>query len=175
MLRKLAPPEVAELRLVECYDARRINQRVGGRSLQLRSHASAARLVGSGCRRTGAAGYPLRPHENLYGWHDCEQRSRSRASGAISYSQLTARLQSLAGGCKDPTGARAYDLVEARLLLRAVVFAVNFIFHHLWQAFVQLSRARILDGTLRQRSPFMNSGAYQPVLAGWSTYPCCAA
>ena len=29
------------------------------------------------------------------------------------YSQLTARLQSLAGGCKDPTGARAYKVVEA--------------------------------------------------------------
>jgi hypothetical protein len=29
----------------------------------------------------------------------------------------------------EPEGARAYNLVEARLLLRAVVLAVNFIFH----------------------------------------------
>jgi hypothetical protein len=64
------------------------------------------------------------------------------------------------------TGARAYNLIEARLLLRAVVLALNFICHHLWQACVQLSRARILDGTLGRRRPFMNSGAYQPVLVG---------
>jgi hypothetical protein len=64
------------------------------------------------------------------------------------------------------TGARAYNLVGARLLLRAVVLTVNLIFHQLWQVFVQLSRALILDGTSGQRRPFMNSGAYQPVLAG---------
>jgi hypothetical protein len=104
-------------------------------------------------------------HENLYRWHDYEQRSSSRASEAISYSQLTARLQSLAQ-LRGSSGARAHNLVEARLLLREVVLAVNFIFHHVWRACVQLSRARILDGTSRRRKPFMNSGAYQPVLAG---------
>ena len=63
-------------------------------------------------------------------------------------------------------GARAYNLVEARLLLRAGVLAIKFIFHYLWQACVQLSRARILDGTLGQPGPFMNCDAYQTVLAG---------
>jgi hypothetical protein len=33
-----------------------------------------------------------------------------------------------------------HNLVEARLLLRAVVLAVNFIFHHTLQACVQFSR-----------------------------------
>jgi len=44
------------------------------------------------------------------------------------------RDSSLSRGCEDTTGARAYNLVEARLLLRAVVLAVNIIFHHVWQA-----------------------------------------
>ncbi len=64
------------------------------------------------------------------------------------------------------TGARAYNLVKARLLLRALVLAVNFICHHLWQACVQLSRALIPDGTFGRRSALINSGAYQLVLAG---------
>ena len=66
----------------------------------------------------GAAGYPLLAHENLYDWHDCEQRNRSRRSGATFYSQLTARLQSLSRRYTGPTGARTYKSVEARLLLR---------------------------------------------------------
>jgi hypothetical protein len=50
-------------------------------------------------------------------------------------------------------------------MLRAVVLTVNFLFHHLWEAGVQPSRARILHGTLGRGSPVVNSAAYQAVLA----------
>ena len=41
------------------------------------------------------------------------------------------QLRTRARGAKEAAG---YNLVKARLLLRAVVLAVNFIFHHVWQA-----------------------------------------
>ena len=89
-------------------------------------------------------------------------------AGMIASSEAGVELRdsSLSGAVARIHWRIAYNLVEARLLLRAVVLTVNLIFHQLWQACVQLSRARILDGTLGQRSPFVSSGAYQSVLVG---------
>src|SRR5438477_13159545 len=78
----------------------------------------------------GAAGYPLLAHENLYDWHDCEQRNRSRRSGGTFYSQLTARLQFLSRSYTGTTGARTYKSVDARLLLRRSYYSYKFHIPH---------------------------------------------